>query len=479
MNPELRCTRILGEPTKTQKIGAIWSSLREKHCRSIKHDPTQSLFSTQYLRYVLRKWVSWRLERIFIRQSTSIPKVTASCTHAKFATWTQGSFQPRSENIRRPSKQTKREVRGDSSHASRRNSQRSTRRLEAVTLITAYKVYLTQQSRKKTLITKETVTRLNQQLETHPNRDSLIEGLNKTEEFNLFSEKSKELITSVCNTAYFELYEISSEIQCPDCSLYWEVGIVYCTCGKCMLPSERNRQLNKARYDVLSIPDYVIEKNPTHGGRHGPTMRQHMHNKAHEMLNKAQKHKYQTLLGKWYDDDKIPQVFVYNLLELSKNAEGVQGPLNQRSVFKDAKQTSKRLYHDYTVITGPPEHQVPPMRDQQFEGHDENEFWLDASTRWRYCPSSTTHSSSSSSSRWQPGSDLWSTWNWDSWKSSSWNEKCIFLKKNSRMSDFSLAGNLITWKSTGGVNSTPSAHTFPSCALCQRACPSLLSQLSR
>ena len=56
---------------------------------------------------------------------------------------------------------------------------------------------------------KEMVKILIQQFETHPNRDSLIEDLNKTEEFNPSSEKSKELITSVV------------------CSLYWEVGIMY------------------------------------------------------------------------------------------------------------------------------------------------------------------------------------------------------------------------------------------------------------
>ena len=38
------------------------------------------------------------------------------------------------------------------------------------------------------------------------------------------------------------------------------------SCGKCMQPTERNRLSNKARYDVLSIPGYVIKKrNPTHG----------------------------------------------------------------------------------------------------------------------------------------------------------------------------------------------------------------------
>ena len=47
---------------------------------------------------------------------------------------------------------------------------------------------------------KETVKRLIQQFENHPNRDSLIQDLNKTEEFNPFSEKSKELIISMGNT---------------------------------------------------------------------------------------------------------------------------------------------------------------------------------------------------------------------------------------------------------------------------------------
>ena len=71
---------------------------------------------------------------------------------------------------------------------------------------------------------KETVKRLIQQFETHPKRDSLTENLKKTEEFNPFSEKSRELITSMGNMEDFKLCEISSKIQCPDCSLNWEVG---------------------------------------------------------------------------------------------------------------------------------------------------------------------------------------------------------------------------------------------------------------
>ena len=80
---------------------------------------------------------------------------------------------------------------------------------------------------KKDTHRKENVKRLIQQFENHPSHDSLIEDLNKTEEFNPFSVKSKELITSMGNTEYFELCEISSKIQCPDCALYWEAGIIH------------------------------------------------------------------------------------------------------------------------------------------------------------------------------------------------------------------------------------------------------------
>ena len=127
-----------------------------------------------------------------------------------------------------------------------------------------------------------------------------MEDLNKTEEFNSFSEKSKELITSMGNTEHFELCETSSKIQCADCSSHLEVDTVYCTCGKCMQPSERNQQLKEARYDGLSIPGYVIKRNLTHGARHGPSLRQYMSYKAHEMLKKAHKHDYKHILDRWY-----------------------------------------------------------------------------------------------------------------------------------------------------------------------------------
>ena len=87
-----------------------------------------------------------------------------------------------------------------------------------------------------------------------------MDDLNKIEEFNPFSEKSKELIISIGNTEYFELCEISSKIQCLDFSLSGEVGIVDCTCGNHMQPSERNRQMNKDWIRRLVNPQLRYQK---------------------------------------------------------------------------------------------------------------------------------------------------------------------------------------------------------------------------
>ena len=51
---------------------------------------------------------------------------------------------------------------------------------------------------------RETVKRLIQQFENHPNKESFLQDLNKTEEINTFSEESKKLITDMGNTESFE-----------------------------------------------------------------------------------------------------------------------------------------------------------------------------------------------------------------------------------------------------------------------------------
>ena len=75
------------------------------------------------------------------------------------------------------------------------------------------------------------------------------------------------------NTEIFELCETSSKKRCPDCALYWETGIVYWSCGRCLIPSQSTKKLDKKNYDALSIPGYVIL---TRGAKHGASERQRM-----------------------------------------------------------------------------------------------------------------------------------------------------------------------------------------------------------
>ena len=69
---------------------------------------------------------------------------------------------------------------------------------------------------------KDKVKRLIQQFESHPNKESFLLDLNKTEKINKFSAKSQELIADMNNTEIFELCETSSKKQCADCNFYWE-----------------------------------------------------------------------------------------------------------------------------------------------------------------------------------------------------------------------------------------------------------------
>ena len=186
-----------------------------------------------------------------VYQSPRLPR--RNRTHAEFASWTSGSFLFQSENIRRPSKANRSEKYEETCSAKFEETRSGNIdfRIQGLPHSSV---------QKEDHDRRDMVKKLIHQFETHPNSDSLTEDSNKTEDFKPISEKSKELITSMGNTDYFELCETSSKRQCPDCSLYWDVGIVYCTFGKCLQPSERNRQLTKDRYDVLSIPGYVIKK---------------------------------------------------------------------------------------------------------------------------------------------------------------------------------------------------------------------------
>ena len=115
------------------------------------------------------------------------------------------------------------------------------------------------------------VQELVKRIETHPLRAALRADLQQNNVYNPFSKDSKEMIRELGNVELFELCETTPKVQCSQCLLHWNQGIVYCTCGQCLVYNESRRKFKILRLDASSIPDYVIKKGATHGARHGKT----------------------------------------------------------------------------------------------------------------------------------------------------------------------------------------------------------------
>ena len=75
------------------------------------------------------------------------------------------------------------------------------------------------------------VRELVKKIENHPHRQDLQADLQQNDAFNPFSEKSEKMIKDMGNVELFELCETILKVQCTECLLYWNQGIVYCTCG--------------------------------------------------------------------------------------------------------------------------------------------------------------------------------------------------------------------------------------------------------
>ena len=75
------------------------------------------------------------------------------------------------------------------------------------------------------------VQNLIQKIENHPQRQALQSDLQQHRQFNPFSKESQDVIKAAGNTELCELLDVEPKAQCKACLAYWDVGIVYCTCG--------------------------------------------------------------------------------------------------------------------------------------------------------------------------------------------------------------------------------------------------------
>ena len=75
------------------------------------------------------------------------------------------------------------------------------------------------------------VRNLIQKIENHPQRHALQSDLQQHRQFNPFSKESRDAIEAAGNTELCELLDVTPKAQCKACLSYWDVGIIYCTCG--------------------------------------------------------------------------------------------------------------------------------------------------------------------------------------------------------------------------------------------------------
>ena len=109
-----------------------------------------------------------------------------------------------------------------------------------------------------------------QKIDNHPNRHALQRDLQQSQSFNPFSQESKQMIHEVGNVELCELLDMEPKAQCKICLSYWDVGIVYCTCGHFLRNgTEENKKFVQYTMDLLSIPNYYIKKGRPHGHRYG------------------------------------------------------------------------------------------------------------------------------------------------------------------------------------------------------------------
>ena len=129
------------------------------------------------------------------------------------------------------------------------------------------------------------VRELVKKIESHPHREALQADLQQNNAYNPLCDESKAMIREMSNVELFELCEQIPKVQCSECLLCWNRGVICCICGHLLRESESSQHFHQWRLDASSIPHYVIKKGRPRGARHGKTEAQ----KQHFLANNARR----------------------------------------------------------------------------------------------------------------------------------------------------------------------------------------------
>ena len=157
-----------------------------------------------------------------------------------------------------------------------------------------------------------------QKIENPPNRHALQRDLQQSQSFNPFSQESKEMIHEVGNIELCKLLDMEPKAHCKVCLSYWDVGIVYCTCGHFLRNgTEKNKKFVQYTMDILSIPNYYIKKGRPHGHRYGKKPGDHEYYIANSLKKKCKKKFYLGIHDRFIRDEK----FRKNMFDIGRTEE--------------------------------------------------------------------------------------------------------------------------------------------------------------
>ena len=147
------------------------------------------------------------------------------------------------------------------------------------------------------------VHNLIQKIENNPQRQAFQSDLQQHRAFNPFSKESQDAIKAAGNNELCEIVDVEPKAQCRACLTYWDVGIVYCTCGHFLRDdTTENKKYIKSVLDLFSIPNFYIRKGRPHGHRYGKKEGCKEYHTANQLQKKCIKRKYKNIHDRFIRD---------------------------------------------------------------------------------------------------------------------------------------------------------------------------------
>ena len=154
------------------------------------------------------------------------------------------------------------------------------------------------------------VHNLIQKIENHPQRRALQSDLQQYRQFNPFSRESQDAIKAAGNTELCEIVDVEPKAQCRACLTYWEVGIVYSTCGHFLRDdTTENKKYIKSVLGLFSIPNFYIRKGQPHGHRYGKKESDKEYHTANQLQKKCVKRKYKNIHARGHSTKRTDGIF--------------------------------------------------------------------------------------------------------------------------------------------------------------------------